>query len=56
MKGESIAKLTTVLHMKAGSQSLELIAREGAWIRLNPHLNTTSGFIFQALLMILPML
>ena len=31
-------------------------AHEGAWIRLNPHLNPTAEFISQALLMILPML
>ena len=30
MKGDSIAMLTTVLHMKAGSQNLGLIAREVA--------------------------
>ena len=43
VKGDSTAMLTTVLHMKAGSQRLGLIAREGAWIRLNPHLNPTGG-------------
>ena len=30
VKGDSIAMLTTVLHMKAGSQNLGLIAREVA--------------------------
>ena len=50
VKGDSIAMLTTVLHLKAGS------LEELPWIRLNSPLNPTSGFISQALLMILPTL
>ena len=56
MKVESIAVLTTVLHGKPGSQNPGLIAREFALDTAGSALNTTSGFIFQALLMILPML
>ena len=39
VKGDSIAMLTTVPHMKA--ESLEKLP----WIRLNPPQNPTSGFI-----------